>query len=72
MTQPFEDFLVELAVKGDLTVLGRLPNYLDGHYVAIPDIPAERNRLIVAFRDRAPQSELSVQMLDIISQDGLH
>jgi len=70
MEQPFEDFLVELAVKGDATVLGRLPTFLDDHYVKFADIPAECNRLITAFRDRAPRSELSDQMLDIISKDA--
>lgn len=70
MAQPLEDFLVELAAKGDATVLGRLPSYLDSHYATATNIPDERNRLIIAFRDRAPRSELSDQMLDIISKDA--
>jgi hypothetical protein len=70
MAQSSEDFLVELAAKGDATVLERLPTYLDSHYVQVGNVPAERNRLIVAFRDKAPQTELSDRILDIISEGG--
>ena len=70
MAQPFEDFLVRLSAKEDETILERLPTYLDIHYVQVNDIRAERNRLIVGFRDRAPRTELSDRMLVIIGRDA--
>ncbi len=68
MPQPFEDWLVELAAKGDETVLDRLPNYLTARYMETGNIVAERDRLIVAFRDKAPLTPLSNRMLDIIER----
>jgi hypothetical protein len=70
MAQPFEDFLVELAEKGDCSVLDRLPNYLTGHYVDTGNAVAERERLIVAFGDKAPRTTLSERMREVIIESG--
>ena len=70
MTQPFEDFLVDLANKGDPSVLDRLDGYLDGHLARSSNAAAERQRLAIAFRDRAPETELSRLMLDRIVNGG--
>jgi hypothetical protein len=66
MPQLFEDFLVELEARGDETVLDRLPGYLTNHYIETGNVTAERDRLTVAFRDKAPPTTLSSRMLDII------
>jgi len=66
MKQPFEDFLIGCEAKGDETLLDRLPNYLNDHYIQTGNIVAERERLIIAFRDKAPLTMLSGRMLDII------
>lgn len=50
-------------------MLGRLPTYLDSHYATVPDVAAEQNRLIGAFRDRAPRGGLSDLIFDVISKD---
>jgi hypothetical protein len=53
MAQPFEDFLVELAKKGDPDVLNRIDGFLHAHLVAVGNAAvAERDRLAVAFRDK--------------------
>jgi hypothetical protein len=66
MAQPFEDFLVKLAEKGDPGVLNRIDGYLHAHLVQVGNALAERDRLVVAFRDKAPDTELSVEMLNRI------
>jgi hypothetical protein len=66
MAQPFEDFLVELAEKGDADVLNRIDGYLHDHLVRTGNALAERDRLVVAFRDKAPDTELSIEILNKI------
>jgi len=67
--QPFEDFLVELAKRNDVGVLKRIPTYLDVHLTEFcGDRSSEINRLVVAFRDKAPDNVLSPQMLKLISE----
>ena len=66
MAQPFEDFLVELAEKGDADVLNRIDGYLHDHLVRAGNALAERDRLVVAFRDKAPDTELSIEILNKI------
>ena len=77
MTQLFEDFLVQLADKGDSSVLEHIDNYLDGHLAQFSDhkfgfgsVATERSRLAVAFRDKARRRELSRLMLEKIVSHG--
>ena len=63
MAQPFEDFLVKLAEKGDPDVLNRIDGYLHDHLARVGNAVVERDRLAVAFRDKAPDTELSVEIL---------
>jgi hypothetical protein len=64
----FEEFLIDLEAEGNTTVLQRLPEYLIGHYIQCGNIVAERERLIISFRDKAPITVLSDKMLDMIIQ----
>jgi hypothetical protein len=64
--QPFENWLVELAEKSDPSVLDRLGVYIDQHLARERDVAAERQRLAVAFREKAPTTDLTRRMLDII------
>jgi len=66
MAQPFEDFLVELAEKGDQGVLSRIDDYLHSHLVREGNIAAERERLAVAFKAKAPYTELSEEIFNRI------
>jgi hypothetical protein len=66
MAQPFEDFLVELAEKGDPDILNRIDGYLHDHLVRVGNAVVERDRLVVAFRDKAPDTELSDKILNRI------
>lgn len=66
MSEQFVDLLVQLAAKGDWGVLERLPRYLTGYYVEVGGLPGTRDQLIIAFRDRAPRTELTDRMLEII------
>jgi hypothetical protein len=70
MAQPFEDFLVALAEKGDPDVLNRIDGYLHSHLVQVGNALAERDRLVVAFRDKAPDTELSAEILNRVSVRG--
>ncbi len=66
MAEPFEDFLVRLAEKNDFSVLDRIDPYMDGHLAETGNVVAERQRVAVVFRDKAPDTELSRRMLDRI------
>jgi hypothetical protein len=67
MSQPPEDWFIELCGRGDSTVLKRLPRYLDQELARAPNVAAERARIAKEFRDRAPDSELKQAMLEIIA-----
>ena len=76
MTQPFEDFLVEVhnnaknRNEDDSTVLGRIRHYLDEHLAGRGAATAtERNRLAVAFRDKGLTTDLSRGILDVVACD---
>jgi hypothetical protein len=70
MAQPFEDFLVELAKKGDPHVLNRIDGFLHAHLLQVGNPVAERDRLLVAVRDKAPDNELTIEILNKIEHFG--
>lgn len=66
MAQSFTDFLVELSEKGDQDVLRRIPGYLDQHLAPSGNVTLERQRLAVEFQEKAPPTELSRQIFEMI------
>jgi len=67
MAQDFADWLVELAVKDDASVLDRLDGYMHGHLAAhLGDKAAERHRVAREFRQKAPPTPHAKDMLAIV------
>jgi hypothetical protein len=59
-----------LAKKGDPDVLNRIDGFLHAHLVGVGNAVAERDRLVVAFRDKAADNELSIEILNKIVHFG--
>ena len=68
MAQDCVDWFVELAEKGDRSVLDRLPIYLDVELAKLPsrDQPSERQRIATEFSRKAPNTALTKNMLAIL------
>lgn len=74
MSQPFEDFLVEVHdnaqnAREDVSVaLLRIRGYLDGHLAGRGSaaLASERRRLAGAFRDKGLTTELSQRIWDMM------
>lgn len=73
MTQPFEDFLVEVhnnAEKDNSVVLDRIRAHLHDHLAGrrrgVGGVATERQRLAIAFRNKGLTTELSQRILDMI------
>jgi hypothetical protein len=67
MAQNFVDWLVDLAVEGDASVLDRLAGYMDQHLAGYAgDKAEERHRVASEFSQKAPPTALGKDMLAII------
>jgi len=65
--QPMEDFIIDLIERSDPGILSRLPNYIQEHMAQHRRNPSfERDRLAQAVADRAPDSRLKWQVVDLI------
>ena len=65
--QPMEDFIVELIESGDPSILDRIPNYVQEHmHRHGRNASLERDRVALAVADRARDSGLTNQVVDLI------
>ena len=70
MAQDCVDWFVDLAERGDRSVLDRLPNYLDTELAKLPsrDRPVERQRIATEFSRKAPNTAMTKDMLAILQR----
>lgn len=70
--QPMEDFIIELIERRDPGIVNSIPNYIQGHMAQYGrNASFERDRVAQAVADRAPDSHLKWQVVDLIrAQNG--